>query len=216
MPGTGSRDYWLAERDACAAAEIELRLGSVGPDPWAREVGKESLARLALGIGPCGAVAGERRHAVVPDEPRARVWARRYAAREELASFAALVEEPPAESGSTGVELIVEPGEFAASDALPRCPGPFGGTTFLVLPEGLSEETAAAWREPERRRARVVGESELAEALEEHAASGLRNVLIVPAAFHAGAERMRELRRVARPFEDRLTLHWSPGLGGSK
>ena len=32
-----------------------------------------------------------------------------------------------------------------AGDSLPRCPGAFGGTTVVVLPEGLAESEIAAW-----------------------------------------------------------------------
>ena len=43
---------------------------------------------------------------------------------------------------------------------------------------------------------------------------GRKNILICPVAFCADGDTMRALRDRTRGFEDRMTLQWTPGLGG--
>ena len=57
----------------------------------------------------------------------------------------AVVSTQPAAGASTELSTEVHAGDFAAGRPLPRCPGPFGGTTVLVLPEGLPASEVDAW-----------------------------------------------------------------------
>jgi hypothetical protein len=117
------------------------------------------------------------------------------------------------------------PGRIA--DSLPRCPGPFGGTTVVVLPDTLSEQDVAAWREVQEndplaaksrfhrlRIATTTGERALPAVLATLLSEQRKNVLVVPATFYARPERMRRLEDSTSEFEDRMTIHWLPGLGG--
>lgn len=117
--------------------------------------------------------------------------------------------------------------DFSDATGLPTAPGPFGGTTVVVLPAAASEQARTDWRELEsqnvlRLRSRfhslkvaIQGsDRSLAAVLKEIQDAGKKNVLVVPAAFYAGASHMRALRDEAGAFEDSLTLHWLPGLGG--
>ena len=112
------------------------------------------------------------------------------------------------------------------SGLLPLAPGPFGGTTVVVLPKDLSPEERQAWRELEesdviKLRSRFaslkIAFRDEAPALSTVLAairdSGRSNVLIVPAAFCATASEMQDLRQLAGSLE-KLNVNWLPGLGG--
>ncbi|MFN0059448.1 MAG: ChaN family lipoprotein [Planctomycetota bacterium] len=131
---------------------------------------------------------------------------------------------------NTPFEWVGLPGAavVAQSDGLPLAPGPFGGTTVVVLLKTTPPEERAAWdevvkSEAIRRRSRTAsleiadaeGERGLAPVLAGIVARGRSNVLIVPAAYCASAEHMRELARATDAFADQLTIHWLPGLGGA-
>jgi len=117
------------------------------------------------------------------------------------------------------------PGDVEAG--LPLAPGPFGGTTILVVPAGVPAEVKAAWQavvagNPLQRRSRfhrlelafASDGPDLAEALGKMVAAQRRNALVVPAAFCADAETMQALRQQAAAFATRADLTWLPGLGG--
>lgn len=131
----------------------------------------------------------------------------------------------------SGSEIDLQPPlaapRFADARALPLAPGPFGGTTVVVVPAGTAPDEVEAWHELGRadvlkkrsRFARLVvaaqdTERDLAVVLEELRAAGKSNVLIVPAAFAASNDELRRLRAVATPFADAMQIHWLPGLGG--
>ncbi|MFQ5653220.1 MAG: hypothetical protein ACE5GW_00640, partial [Planctomycetota bacterium] len=117
--------------------------------------------------------------------------------------------------------------DLADGVALPLAPGPFGGTTVLVVPEGVSDEEKAAWRELEaenviKKRSRFAnlkvafsdGERTLPEVLGEIRSAGRSVTLIVPARFCASAEEMRSLRARTDGHRQGLRISWLPGLGG--
>ena len=118
--------------------------------------------------------------------------------------------------------------DVSASRAVPWARGPFGGTTVVVLPGDASESTLDEWQRladpavlmPPNRffRVRVArndanAEDGLGAVLTRLESEGRRNILIVPAAFCADAETMRELHAIAAPLASRLQLDWRPGLG---
>ena len=110
---------------------------------------------------------------------------------------------------------------------LPQCPGPFGGTTVIVLPPDASPPQVAAWKAVEEndplakasrfyrvRIARSEGEGNLHDVLAKLQTEGRKNILIAPAVFFASPDWMRTLRASVRDLEDQMTLQWLPGLGG--
>ena len=110
---------------------------------------------------------------------------------------------------------------------MPKCPGPFGGTTVVVIPDGTTSEQVEAWlafeeddpltRHSRFHRLRIAtgaDDSTLPAVLKKLNSENRQNVLIVPATFCADATRMRALQRSVRTLEDQMTLHWLPGLGG--
>jgi uncharacterized iron-regulated protein len=117
--------------------------------------------------------------------------------------------------------------DLAWGDVLPVPTGAFGGTTVVVAPEGLSEDEKGALRllvehQPQRARSPfsrvevvIEGEGESLESvLQKMADEGAsREVLLVPAAFCATAERMQALAASADPWAAKLRLSFSPGLG---
>lgn len=159
---------------------------------------------------------------VAVDAPIARQWSRLAAARLEADGRPRIVA-----FGGAGPEspLTVGPQDFASGHALPLAPGPFGGTTMLVVPPQTDPTVLAAWKKlgdddvikARSRFARLVvtTQAELPTALDELAASGRRNVLIVPATFAATSAQMQQLAASAEGHTSALRVAWLPGLGGS-
>ncbi|MCP3918854.1 MAG: hypothetical protein GY711_25175 [bacterium] len=216
----------LAEYETIGFAASATALPS---DPWLVESELEATVRTALGL-PVTAPADDapRRH-VVATSQRARLWARLRGAREagRDGALVAILGEPPAAGASTPIEVNVHPRDYASGFRIPRCPGPFGGSTVVVMPKSTPAETVEAWLAIERddplnkmsrfHRVRIAttdGERELADVLAALAEKGRKNVLIVPATFCADGETMRALRLGVREMEDQMTLRWLPGLGG--
>jgi hypothetical protein len=111
--------------------------------------------------------------------------------------------------------------------AIPAAPGPFGGTTIVVVLPGTDGATAQAWldlagQKPLQKRSRfhrmVVADAErgtgLAQTLAKLKETRRTNVLIVPATFCATPEQMRQLRAAAGDQLEGMTVAWLPGLGG--
>ncbi len=234
--GTSSDEsWWRDELAAYGEVEIGTSFDLVGDGAAGRDEREEAAVRGALGLTGAGEV--ERREPVamiVPtDTARARHWARLYALRyaAETGRPVTLVdaERGPGE-GAVALADIVRPATLGG--AIPRCPGPFGGTTVIVLPEGLPRADEEAWSVLEQNdplnkasrfhRVRIAaagpdaGERSLPGVLARLEGENRKNVLIVPAAFCAGPETMRVLERLARGFADRMTIQWLPGLGGGE
>ncbi len=103
------------------------------------------------------------------------------------------------------------------------------GVAVAVVDQPPDDPTAEAWQALEREdplaaasrfhRLRVATGSPghtLHEVLARLESEDRRNVLIVPAVFYADASWMRELDQSVRDFRDSMTLHWLPGLGGTR
>ena len=225
----GDEAWWSGEAEAYRGIGLATELAALERDPWRQDLARENAVREALGLAPRAAPEGAPRRHVVADGPRARAWARRLALEHarESGELVAVVDALPAEGTSTELATPARAADFAAGRALPRCPGPFGGTTVVVVPAGAPEGELEAWLALEAddplakasrfHRLRVAsegGERDLARVLAELLEAGRRNVLVLPAEFCAGGETMRRLARAARGFEDRLTIAWRPGLGG--
>lgn len=229
--GPADEAWWTQELAEYAAIGFESAMRPVTEDPWQRATEEEDALRAGLGLEPREPLAGERAHVLVEEgSVRALHWARlralRYAA--DARAPVAVLEAPADAGGSRAIPLAVRAEDYASGAAdLPRCPGPFGGTTVVCVTEATPPAEVEAWLDFEAtdplnaksrfHRLRVAlpsGDRALAKVLEKLVAEGRTNVLILPAAFCADGATMRALKRSARGFEDGMTLQWSPGLGG--
>ncbi len=120
---------------------------------------------------------------------------------------------------------------FSASDlleanAVPVPDGAFGGTTVLLVPEGVSSVEKEAFRkleeaQPVRKRnsfsrLKVVfldEKPELGTVLATLAEEGVKNVLLVPAVFCSSPQEMRHYEKIAGKNFSGMNLSWLPGLG---
>ncbi|MCZ6654444.1 MAG: ChaN family lipoprotein [Planctomycetota bacterium] len=231
--GDSDNTWWTEELGEYVDIGLDAALVAAAADPWMTELHDENALRAALGIEARPASeATERRYILIEqDSPRARHWARLRALRaaaDGRGPVAVLNAAPDDETaGRITIEILAE--SFAAKGALPKCPGPFGGTTVVVIPEGTSAEQSEAWlafeeddpitRHSRFHRLRIATGSDdrtLPAVLKKLNSENRQNVLIVPATFCADSATMRTLQRSVRTFEDQMTLHWLPGLGGRK
>ncbi len=229
----GDNSWWTEELGEYVAIGLDASLVADDDDPWITELHDENALRAALGVEARPAYeATERRYVLIEqDSPRARHWARLRALRAAAdggGPVAVLNAAPDDETaGRIATETLAE--SFAAKGALPKCPGPFGGTTVVVIPDGASTEQVDAWLAFEEddpltkhsrfhrlRIATGTDDRTLPAVLEKLNSENRQNVLIVPATFCVDATTMRALQRSVRALEDPMTLHWLPGLGGRK
>lgn len=235
--GSAEDQTWWSD-ELAAYREVGLETSFVlSENPAVGRDGREAAAlRQALGL-PALELPGQSTPAymhIPADTARAKHWSRLYALRHTAATGqpVALVdfEDAANETATPILEADVHPSTIG--DALPRCPGPFGGTTVLVLPDDLPAADAKAWIALEEHdplnktsrfhRLRIAvadgtdAERSLPSMLAKLESEGRKNVLIVPAVFCAGAEMMRSLEHQTRVFSNRMTIQWLPGLGGEE
>jgi hypothetical protein len=197
---------------------------------WDADRQRFNAVRAALGLPetPPPAAPPQRYLELGAPASRARHWGRLQARwlsdGGELVALATADVQVPA---AARVPLDIRPAAAAQPGVVPRCPGPFGGTTVVVLPDGTSEADVAAWIALEEndplaaasrfhrvRMATESGERSLVGTLARLQSENRRNVLIVPAAFYAAPAWLQSLRESVAELEDAMTLHWLPGLGG--
>lgn len=226
--------WWADELAAYGSIGLVNELHRFTSDPWDLELERENALRRGMELSERAAPTGARGFIEVPgDSVRARLWAREraVAALLEDGRAVALFEEgeAPSATGAERVSLDVDRSKILQGEGLPVCPGPFGGTTVLVVPPGeldawlgLEEDDPLAKRSRflRTRVATYPGEDSPADRDLGHVLQALleknrKNVLIVPATFHAGESAMRSLVREVEELDDRMTLHWLPGLGGN-
>lgn len=231
LAAPADEEWWKGELGEYTAIGLSNELAPLPSDVWRDELERENVVRTALGLTPRPLAADAKHvHLVVGESTRARAWGRLLALERARAGEAlALLDAEPKDASSQALELGVRAQDYAAGAPLPRAPGPFGGTTVLVLPATISAAEREAWTElakndplnKQSRFHRVViatqgGERALPVVLEELIGKNRKNVLIVPAMWCADGETMRALRTKARAFENRMTIHWRPGLGGMR
>jgi len=221
--------WWSRETAEYRAIGFETEMVMATRDPWSSPAEREDALRVALGLEAARKATDAPRRHIIARTPRARFWARLLG--DEVAkkdgALVAVLDAPPSDGSSVAIEIGADPEEYVRGRSLPRCPGPFGGTTVLVVPPSAPREIAEAWlaleatdplnRNSRFHRLRVVttgGDRDLPAVLTELVGEGRRNVLVVPAVFCADGDTMRRLRRAARDIEDQMTLRWRPGLGG--
>ncbi|MEM1270833.1 MAG: hypothetical protein AAGI08_12395, partial [Bacteroidota bacterium] len=73
------------------------------------------------------------------DSPRELLWARLQAMHlgEVLGHRIGVASQTSADLVSHEVSLAIEPAAAREPGVIPRCPGPFGGTTIVLLPPDL-------------------------------------------------------------------------------
>ncbi len=224
-------NWWAEELGQRNGGEFQGETIVRAADPWEVDPQEEDAIRTALACPPRPAAQnGARCYILVEHEsPRARHWARLHAWRVSAQGGCrvAVVDRPPEAADATPIPTTLAAEQFAAPGMLPKCPGPFGGTTVLVLPPDADPAQVSAWESLEEndpltkvrafyrlRIARVEGEGKLHDVLVKLQSENRKNILIVPAVFYAGGDWMRALRDSVKDLEDQLTLHWLPGLGG--
>jgi aminopeptidase N len=223
--------WWSEElpqyRESGLAGETTPR----ATDPWEVESQEENAIRTALQCpARPTASAGPRRFISVEyDLPRAWQWARLQALRLSAhgTQRVAAVAQSPEAADATPIATDIGAEALAAPGTLPRCPGPFGGTTVVVLPPTANPAQVTAWKAIEENdplakasrfyRVRIAqgeGPGALHEVLAKLQSENRKNILIVPAAFFADPNWMRTLRTGVKDLENPMTLQWLPGLGG--
>lgn len=221
--------WWSVELAEYQKIGFDSAMVLTTEDPWMLELEREAALRVALGLDVHVVIEDAPRRHILATSPRARLWARLLGAEESKKDGAlfAVLDTPPVDGVSMALETDIHPENYQTGGSLPRCPGPFGGTTVLILPEGTPQAVADAWfsleaNDPLNKRSRfhrlrvatVGGARDLPVVLAELHAKGRKNVLLVPAVFCADGETMRTLRKSTLEMENQMTLWWQPGLGG--
>jgi len=223
--------WWAQELQEYTNVGLDNALEATTDDPWTADSKAESALRTALGLEERPVGEATPRRYILADGASARAghWARLLAQRcaAEGGAAVAVLETPPADAAADRIPTDIQPEAFSRKGTLPRCPGPFGGTTVVVLPDGTTPEDLEVWLALEKddpltkqsrfRRLRIAttdGELSLPDVLAKLRDEGRENALIVPATFCANAASMHALKRSVRALEDQMTLHWRPGLGG--
>ncbi len=231
--GESDEAWWGSELEQYASIGFDATFARTDPSVWSRERTRENALRRALELeAKASAAASDTREfiAVSGDSMRETYWARLYALRRAQAtgaSVAVVVGDDPETAQGTRLDLTPRAADFAEGDALPKCPGPFGGTTVVVLPDSTPDDQVAAWfaleeNDPLTARSRFLrtriavgteGERSLENVLVKLVGERRTNILIVPGAFCANGDTMRALSRSVDAVDGKATLHWMPGLG---
>ena len=223
--------WWKEELAEFRDVGMEAELQAEETDPWKRETSLENLLRVRLGLPTIPDPSSEDRLYFLLDSesPRARHWARIQSlwSEKEHGQAIAVLGDVPTASNTRQLSLDIQPEKMSEPGVLPVCPGPFGGTTVVVLPKTASPARHQAWIDLQNddplaktsrfhrlRVATTEGDLSLDKVLEILQKENRRNVLIVPATFHAETTWLDDLRRLTQHFEDQMTLNWMPGLGG--
>ena len=227
------QDWWQDELDQYAPARVTSKFQTPAADPWESEKQLANSIRVSLGIPQLSNDSTEERQYLLidADSPRAQHWGKLQAMwfSKETGIATVAVDELPQDTEAKRILTDIVPETALKADTLPRCPGPFGGTTVVVLPKEVKQDQVDRWLTVEKsdplaaasrfHRVRIAtssGERALPKVLEKLKSENRNNVLIVPAVFYADLSWLRELHNTVRQFEDQTTLQWHPGLGGQE
>ncbi len=225
------RDSWKQELAQYHEVQVSSDFQLLAADPWESATQLTNLVREALGMQAQPVVENNaRQYLLVSDRaPRALYWASLQAERIAVSEGIPTTAVGAAPSVVEAKQISTEITAAAAKreGAVPRCPGPFGGTTVLVLPGTLSQEIIDQWLAIEEddplaaksrfHRVRIAYDADghrLKDVLLKLQSENRKNILVVPAVFYADLLWLRSLRESVLELEDTLTLHWRPGLGG--
>ncbi len=191
----------LADAKACGL-DGRCATPAADADAVARDDFAEDAIRGALGLAT--RTHGARSAAPAADSARAREWTRIAAAR--------------------GADLTISAKAFSTPGRLPLAPGPFGGTTIVVVDFAAPQAEKDAWKalvanDPVNQHSRfhrlrvATSDDELEKLLAQLATENRKNLLIVPAEFCATPDRMQHLKAIVDAAPGERTVAWSPGLG---
>ncbi|MEZ6093022.1 MAG: ChaN family lipoprotein [Pirellulaceae bacterium] len=222
------QQWWDDELNQYSGVGIESKWISATANPWDYDLETRRLVHDALGFAIDAQSDSMTRKVIVAtsNSPKERQWLRLFATAVADEQTHVVVAESGYEGDAEQIDASVD---FAAISHgnVPLCPGPFGGTTVLVLDDGQVPEMekwlALEADDPLTKRSRfhrlriatsnANSEQNLDNVLKKLHAENRNNVLIVPASIYAGEEFMSKLRGFANESEDQMTLQWSPGLG---
>lgn len=230
IAGEHLREWWQSELEQYNSAGVTAQLRACPIESWKQEQQVTQALHISLGIAaPASTADSDPRYLLVEGNSlRAWHWGRLQAAWLTKSSdiVTVAVREIPENGESKQVQLGILPEVASQPDVLPRCPGPFGGTTVLVLQQEIERDQVEAWLDVEKNdplaaasrfhRVRIATSSDeraLPKVLEKLQRENRKNILIVPAVFYADLTWLRELHDSVREYDNELTLHWSPGLG---
>ncbi len=231
---TGPRelqDWWKDELAAYESVGVSTQFGPEDGVPLSVEwLQRRLVAGILQTTPPPMPNFADRRYLVVENaSPRAHHWARLQAMwlGEQTGAAVVVVTAAPDATTSATISTDISPNAATQPGVLPKCPGPFGGTTVIVLPDDAPPELVDQWlalesddpltRDSRFHRTRIAvgdGDRSLVHVLEKLHSENRNNVLIVPAEFYAPHVRLHALRASVADLEDEMTLHWLPGLGG--
>ncbi len=230
--GPEHEKWWADELQAYRSVGIDCAWRQIESDPWQRAAALPRQIKAAMGLPQRTFSPAERKYFVAASgTPLEHHWLRMLAMAKSTGNTAIAVVDPQTAAALPASDRVEHWGLSTAelAERIPLCPGPFGGTTVLVVDAGEGGEGLETWlrveqEDPLTKRSRfhrlriatVEGERSLANVLEKLLAENRKNVLIVPAQFYAADDFMRDLERAAAPFSDSMTLQWLPGLGGSR
>jgi uncharacterized iron-regulated protein len=227
-----SSDWWQQELDEYTKVGISTERHAVpDDDPWESQHFLLSKLEAALGLElPQSDLSKQEKKVLVAQysSPKEVLWLRRLARQMSNESTAvSVVTATAAENLKPDDRLDWQASPERVAQAVSPCPGPFGGTTILVLNESQAKELdpwlAIEQSNPLAARSRFhrlristgsAGPKPLSEVMERLLAENRKNVLIVPAEFYAPPVQMRELESSVSSFADQMTIHWLPGVGG--
>ena len=148
VAGKDTDTWWTEELKKYHKIGLKSQMVSASANPWEQEIQAEQILREALGLDRRAAVtAAARRYILVEgDSPRARQSARltrRLTGQDGIP--VAVVDTPLEDNDAERIPVVIRPEAFAEPHALPRCPGPFGGTTILVLSDQTTPGDLRPW-----------------------------------------------------------------------
>ncbi|WP_228714569.1 ChaN family lipoprotein [Posidoniimonas corsicana] len=226
-----SKNWWQGEISQYRDAEVDASIVALQPDHMLRGGDLDKQIATSLGLDPRESPTHPRARvlAVTTDSPREFLWARIQAdwLNEQAGERVTVTPAPAVAPGADLLPTVITPAAASVEGVLPPCPGPFGGTTVLLLPDDADEGDRAAWLALEEndpltaqsrfhrvRIATLGGAHALEGVLAKLREQNRKNILIVPAVFYTNGDLLRRAADAAKPFEDDMTLQWLPGLGG--
>jgi uncharacterized iron-regulated protein/predicted esterase len=234
-----NKSWWSGELAEYEKVGIGVALAALDSDPWTRRNSRRLAILQALGIpDDLPTTLQARRRVLIAQTGSAQElhWLQLLADQKtDKENLVAVIrpDEKFEPADAEPIEYSVSLDQVKAG-AIPLCPGAFGGTTVLILNASqadklddwltiLTQDPLTARSRFHRTRIAVVDgvtlpagkeQYRLTAVMEKLLSENRKNILIAPAVFCAGEEFMARLDRIVQPFEDRLTLHWLPGLGG--
>jgi hypothetical protein len=221
--------WWRDELRAYNQVGVSTKFFEAGGDPWGNADDTVNAVRLSLQLPELD--SSPNRSCIISRGQSARGyhWLRMLANRSTNGQEHCIIwdrdEAPPEEVAE--VLPDVSP-ELASRGAVPLCPGPFGGTTVVILPKGIADADRQKWtaletddpltKQSRFHRLRIAtmddGPQDLNAVLQKLESENRKNILIVPGEFCASSETMQALSNTVSNFNDRLTIQFVPGLGG--